>query len=104
MAITIDDSHPWNNWSYHAANYDWVTGAGTQGNPYEIKNVLIDGGGQNFLNNFAPIIFFLLLLALTKFLLSISWEHALWVSLLTLFLLYIIYSLIPELYSFVQFG
>jgi len=65
---------------------------------------VIDGGGQNFLTNFAPIIFFLLLLALTKFLLSISWEHALWVSLLTLFILYIIYSLIPELYGFVQFG
>jgi len=64
----------------------------------------IDGGGQNFLGNFAPIIFFLLLLAFTKFLVSISWEHALWVSLLTLFILYIIYSLIPELYNFVQFG
>ena len=64
----------------------------------------IDGGGQNFLGNFAPIIFFLLLLAFTKFLVSISWEHALWVSLLTLFILYIIYSLIPELYNFVQFA
>ena len=64
----------------------------------------IDGGGQNFLANFGPIIFFLLLLTLTKFLLGISWEHALWVSLLTLFILYIIYSLIPELYTFVQFG
>ena len=64
----------------------------------------IDGGGANYLANFGPIIFFLLLLALTKFLLGISWEHALWVSLLTLFILYIIYSLIPELYTFVQFG
>ena len=64
----------------------------------------IDGVGQNFLANFGPIIFFLLLLTLTKFLLGISWEHALWVSLLTLFILYIIYSLIPELYTFVQFG
>ncbi|NHJ24342.1 MAG: hypothetical protein EAX89_07185 [Candidatus Lokiarchaeota archaeon] len=65
---------------------------------------LIDGGGQNFLANFAPIIFFLLLLAITKWLVDISWEHALWVSLLTLFILYIIYSLVPELYTFVQFG
>jgi len=64
----------------------------------------IDNGGQNYLALFAPIIFFLLLLALTKFLLGISWEHALWVSLLSLFILYIIYSLIPELYSFIQFG
>lgn len=60
--------------------------------------------GHNYLQLFAPIIFFLLLLALTKFLLGISWEHALWVSLLTLFILYIIYSLIPELYGFIQFG
>jgi hypothetical protein len=64
----------------------------------------LDGGGQNFLANFAPIVFFLLLLAITKWLVDISWEHALWVSLLTLFILYIIYSLIPELYTFVQFG
>ncbi len=64
----------------------------------------IDGGGHNYLALFEPIIFFLLLLTLTKFLLGISWEHALWVSLLTLFILYIIYSLIPELYTFVQFG
>ncbi|HUW89359.1 MAG TPA: hypothetical protein VMV43_02430 [Candidatus Nanopelagicaceae bacterium] len=64
----------------------------------------IDGGGQNFLGNFAPIIFFLFLLAFTKFLVDISWEQALWVSLLTLFILYVIYSLIPELYNFVDFG
>ena len=65
---------------------------------------LIDGGGVNFLSRFAPIIFFLLLLALTKWLIDVTWEHALWISLLTLFILYIIYSLIPELYTFVQFG
>jgi hypothetical protein len=69
----------------------------------ELRN-LIDGGGVNFLSRFAPIIFFLLLLALTKWLLDVTWEHALWISLLTLFILYIIYSLIPELYTFVQFG
>jgi hypothetical protein len=62
---------------------------------------LIDGGGVNFLSRFAPIIFFLLLLALTKWLLDVTWEHALWISLLTLFILYIIYSLIPELYNFI---
>ena len=74
------------------------------GDGLAILRSAIDGGGHNYLENFGPIIFFLLLLALTKFLLSISWEHALWVSLLTLFILYIIYSLIPELYTFVQFG
>ena len=74
------------------------------GNALASLRSVIDGGGQNFLGNFAPIIFFLLLLAFSKFLVDISWEHALWVSLLTLFILYIIYSLIPELYTFVQFG
>ena len=74
------------------------------GNALASLRSAIDNGGENFLGNFAPIIFFLLLLALTKFLVDISWEHALWVSLLTLFILYIIYSLIPELYNFVQFG
>jgi hypothetical protein len=74
------------------------------GNGLASLRSVIDGGGQNYLALFAPIIFFLLLLTLTKFLLGISWEHALWVSLLTLFILYIIYSLIPELYRFIQFG
>jgi hypothetical protein len=74
------------------------------GNALASLRSAIDSGGQNFLGNFAPIIFFLLLLAFSKFLVDISWEHALWVSLLTLFILYIIYSLIPELYNFVQFG
>ncbi|NHJ20258.1 MAG: hypothetical protein EAX91_04880 [Candidatus Lokiarchaeota archaeon] len=69
-----------------------------------LRNAIEPGAGHNYLQLFAPIIFFLLLLALTKFLLGISWEHALWVSLLTLFILYIIYSLIPELYGFIQFG
>ncbi|MFX1586852.1 MAG: hypothetical protein ACFFC1_01750 [Promethearchaeota archaeon] len=64
----------------------------------------IDGGGQNFLTNFGPIIFFLLLLVLTKFLLDVTWDHALWISLLTLFILYIIYSIVPELYQLVPFG
>ncbi|MHA2430764.1 MAG: hypothetical protein ACXACC_07000 [Promethearchaeota archaeon] len=64
----------------------------------------IDNGGQNFLTNFGPIIFFLLLLVLTKFLLDVTWDHSLWISLLTLFILYIIYSLVPELYNLVPFG
>ena len=65
---------------------------------------LLDNGGENFLTHFGPIIFFLLLLALTKWLLDVTWEHALWISLLSLFILYLIYSLIPELYWFIQFG
>ncbi|MFX1496871.1 MAG: hypothetical protein ACFFBH_05065 [Promethearchaeota archaeon] len=64
----------------------------------------ISPSGVNFLSNFGPIIFFLLLLVLTKFILDVTWEHALWISLLTLFILYIIYSLVPELYQLVPFG
>lgn len=64
----------------------------------------ISPSGVNFLANFGPIIFFLLLLVLTKFILDVTWEHALWISLLTLFILYIIYSLVPELYQLVPFG
>ena len=69
-----------------------------------IRNAIDPGGGQNFLVNFGPIIFFLLLLILTKFLLDVTWDQSLWISLLTLFILYIIYSLVPELYNLVQFG
>ncbi|MEJ2252572.1 MAG: hypothetical protein P8Y97_23290 [Candidatus Lokiarchaeota archaeon] len=65
---------------------------------------LIDGGGANYLPRLAVIIGFLLLLLLTKYLLDIRWTTALWVSLLTLFILYIIYCLLPELYTFLGFA
>ena len=64
----------------------------------------IDGGGQNFLTNLTPIIGFLILLVLVKFLIDIPWDKSVWVSLLTLFILYLIYCLIPELYTFLGFG
>ena len=55
----------------------------------------------NYLLLLAPIIGFLLLLILTKFLIDLPWDNAVWVSLLTLFILYILFTLIPELYSFI---
>ncbi|MFX1501137.1 MAG: hypothetical protein ACFFDH_09270 [Promethearchaeota archaeon] len=64
----------------------------------------IDGGGQNFLINLVPVCGFLILLVLVKFFIDIPWDHSVWVSLLILFLLYILYSLAPELYTFVGFG
>jgi hypothetical protein len=64
----------------------------------------IDGGGANYLTQLAVIIGFLLLLLLTKFLLDIQWTTALWVSLLTLFILYLIYCLLPELNTFLGFS
>ena len=69
----------------------------------EIRNVL-DGGGANYVVALVPIFGFLILLALTKFLIDISWESALWISLILLFVLYIIYSIVPELYTFLQVG
>jgi len=61
-----------------------------------IRNA-IDGGGANYLTQLVPIIGFLILLVLTKFFIDIKWETSVWISLLTLFMLYILLSLIPEL-------
>ncbi|MBD3212199.1 MAG: hypothetical protein GF311_06270 [Candidatus Lokiarchaeota archaeon] len=55
------------------------------------------GGGANYLVLLVPIVGFLLLLVLTKFFIDIRWETSVWISLLTLFLLYILLTLIPEL-------
>ncbi len=64
----------------------------------------IDGGGQNFLVLLVPVIGFLILLVLVKFLLDLPWDNSVWISLLLLFILYVIYSLIPELYTFLGTG
>ena len=69
----------------------------------DIRNAL-DDGGVNYVVALVPIFGFLILLALTKFLIDISWESALWISLILLFVLYIIYSIVPELYEFLQVG
>ena len=61
----------------------------------------IDGGGQNFLVFLVPVFGFLILLVLVKFLIDLPWDNSVWVSLLLLFLLYILFSLVPELYTFV---
>jgi len=68
--------------------------------PMAIRDAL-DGGGVNQLLALVPIVGFLILLALTKFLIDISWESALWISLILLFILYIIYSIVPELLTIV---
>ena len=69
----------------------------------EIRNAL-DDGGVNFLTNLTPIIGFLILLVLVKYLIDLPWDKSVWVSLLTLFILYVLYCLIPELYTFLGFG
>ncbi|MCK4479084.1 MAG: hypothetical protein KAV01_01030 [Candidatus Lokiarchaeota archaeon] len=69
----------------------------------DIRNA-IDDGGQDFLIRLVPIFGFLILLVLVKFLIDIPWDNSVWISLLTLFILYIIYCLIPELYTFLGVG
>ncbi|UCC19088.1 MAG: hypothetical protein JSV62_13435 [Promethearchaeota archaeon] len=64
----------------------------------------IDNGGVNFLIQLTPIIGFLILLVLVKFLIDLPWDNSVWVSLLILFILYVIYCLIPELYTFLGFA
>ena len=65
---------------------------------------LIDFSGRNHLTQLTPIIGFLIILILTKFLIDLSWDQAVWISLLTLFFLFLLYTMIPELYSFLGFG
>ncbi len=66
----------------------------------DIRNA-IDHRGQNFLVLLVPVFGFLILLVLVKYLIDIPWDNSVWVSLLLLFLLYILFSLVPELYTFV---
>ena len=65
---------------------------------------LIAFSGSNYLTQLTPIIGFLIILILTKFLIDLSWDQAVWISLLTLFFLFLLYTMIPELYSFLGFG
>ncbi len=65
---------------------------------------LIAFSGSNYLTQLTPIIGFLIILILVKFFLDITWDHAVWISLTTLFFLFLLYTMIPELYSFLGFG
>ena len=65
---------------------------------------LIAFSGSNYLTQLTPVIGFLIILILTKFLIDLSWDQAVWISLLTLFFLFLLYTMIPELYSFLGFG
>jgi hypothetical protein len=69
----------------------------------ELRNAL-DGGGANFLTQLQPILYFLMLLVLVKWLIDVKWENAVWIALLTLFIMYIMYCIIPELYIVIQLG
>jgi len=60
--------------------------------------------GTNHLPRLTPIIGFLIIFVLTKYLLDVAWDNSVWISLLTLFFLFLLYTLIPGLYDFLQFG
>ncbi|GAB4305410.1 MAG: hypothetical protein Kow0069_01150 [Promethearchaeota archaeon] len=52
----------------------------------------------NYLVALVPIIAFLLILLLVKLLVSVDlWDKALWIALLALFLLYLFYTILPEI-------
>jgi len=59
---------------------------------------------ENHLLRLTPIIGFLIILILVKYLLDVAWNHATWISLLTLFFLFLLYTIIPGLYDFLRFG
>lgn len=68
----------------------------------EIRNAFdAHDRGRNYLILLSPVIGFLLLLFLVKFLIDIPWDHAVWVSLLLLFILYVLFTIVPELYTFI---
>jgi hypothetical protein len=60
-------------------------------------------GSGNYLTLLTPIIGFLIILVVVKFLLDVTWDKAVWISLLTLFILFLLYTLLPGLAEFLGF-
>ncbi|MHA2184342.1 MAG: hypothetical protein ACXAAI_05010 [Promethearchaeota archaeon] len=60
-------------------------------------------GSGNYLTLLTPIIGFLIILVVVKFLLDVTWDKAVWISLLTLFILFLLYTLLPGLADFLGF-
>lgn len=63
-----------------------------------------DDGGTNFIIKLVPIMGLILTLILYKYLIDVTWDKSLLISLLSLLVLYVMYSLIPEFYQFLGFG
>ncbi|MBY8982975.1 MAG: hypothetical protein KGD57_08505 [Candidatus Lokiarchaeota archaeon] len=62
---------------------------------------LRDPPTHNFLLYLVPIFGFLLILICAKFFIDLNWSSSLWIALLAIFFLYIIFTIIPELYTFI---
>ncbi len=57
----------------------------------------------NYLTLLIPVIGFLIIMILVKFLLDVAWDNAVWIALLTLFILFLLYTLVPGLATFLGF-
>lgn len=57
------------------------------------------GGQANFLGALVGIIIFLVFMVFVKMFLNETWSNSVWIALLSLFLLYLLYTLIPVLYT-----
>ena len=57
------------------------------------------GNPQNFLMALVGIIIFLIFMVFVKLFLNETWSNSVWIALLSLFLLYLLYTLIPALYT-----
>ena len=57
----------------------------------------------NYLTLLIPVIGFLIIMILVKFLLDVAWDNAVWIALLALFILFLLYTLVPGLATFLGF-
>ena len=57
------------------------------------------GTPQNFLMALVGIIVFLVFMVFVKMFINETWSNSVWIALLSLFLLYLLYTLIPALYT-----
>jgi hypothetical protein len=55
--------------------------------------------GHNYMGGLVPIVQYLLFIIIVKFLISIEWGNAVWITLIALFLLFLLYSFFPVLYT-----
>lgn len=69
-----------------------------------IRDALDGGGAAGYLPQLAIIFGFLILLAMTKFFLDTTWESALWISIIVLFVLYCLLTVFPELDILLNIG
>ncbi|MHA1733873.1 MAG: hypothetical protein ACTSU5_18175 [Promethearchaeota archaeon] len=60
---------------------------------------------RNYLMLLVPIIAFLLTLLLVKFLIGVDhWDQALWIALISLLLLYLFYTIVPDIPAFLGYS